>query len=112
MNNIEHFRQKIASILYTFKGILSYWRTKGEEEVNVIFGNSTDKGAGLFYPTNRKAVEDIPHNGLYVPGDDGGRSFEKISKKLKNFIKYQLQQWFASLPNYIKTYLPILKYES
>ena len=47
MNKIEHFRQKISPILYTFKGILGYWRTKGEEEVNVIFGNSTDEGAGL-----------------------------------------------------------------
>ena len=64
MNKIEHFRQKISPILYTFKGILGYWRSKGEEEVNVIFGNSTDEGAGLFHPTNRKAVESIPHNGL------------------------------------------------
>ena len=63
MNKIEHFRQKLSPILYTFKGILGYWRTKGEE-VNVIFGNSTDEGAGLFHPTNRKAVEGIPHNGL------------------------------------------------
>ena len=63
MNKIEHFRQKISPILYTFKGILGYWRTICEE-VNVIFGNSTDEGAGLFHPTNRKAVESIPHNGL------------------------------------------------
>jgi hypothetical protein len=75
MNKIEHFRQRISPMLYTFKGILGYWRTKGEEEVNVIFGNSTDEGAGLFHPTNRKAVEDIPHNGLYLPGDGTGRSF-------------------------------------
>ena len=39
-------------------------------------------------------------------------ALEKTSKKLKNFIKSQLQQWFASLPNYIKAYLPILNCES
>ena len=36
-------------------------------------------------------------------------AFEKTSKKLKNFIKCQLQQRFASMPNYIKPYLPIFK---
>ena len=39
-------------------------------------------------------------------------ALEKTSKKFKHFIKCQLQHWFASLPNYIKAYLPILSCES
>ena len=39
-------------------------------------------------------------------------ALEKSSKIFKKFIKCQLQQWFASLPNYIKVYLPILSCES
>ena len=34
------------------------------------------------------------------------------TEMIKKFIKCQLQQWFASLPNYIKVYLPILSCES
>ena len=40
------------------------------------------------------------------------KALEKTSKKSKNFIKSQLQQWFASLHNYVKAYLHILNCES
>lgn len=35
-----------------------------------------------------------------------------VGKKISKFIQRQLQQWIASLPNYIKAYLPISSCES
>lgn len=39
-------------------------------------------------------------------------ALEKTNKKLKKLIKSQLQHWFATLPGYIKAYLPSLGCES
>ncbi|QQK76293.1 transposase [Salicibibacter cibarius] len=38
--------------------------------------------------------------------------FNNSDKKMKTFIKSQLQQWIAGLPNYIKVYMPYLGCES
>ena len=37
---------------------------------------------------------------------------KKAAKKITTFIQTQLQQWIASLPSYIKAYLPNLSCES
>lgn len=37
---------------------------------------------------------------------------KNASKKITTLIHTQLQQWIASLPSYIKAYLPNLSYES
>lgn len=39
-------------------------------------------------------------------------ALEKSNKTFKRLIKSQLQQWFSSLPNYIRVYLPSLSCES
>jgi len=39
-------------------------------------------------------------------------ALEKTNKKFKKLIKSQLQHWFATLPSYIKAYLPNLGCES
>lgn len=39
-------------------------------------------------------------------------TFKESNKKIQTFIKKQLQQWIAGLPNYIKGYLPISVCES
>ena len=39
-------------------------------------------------------------------------ALKKTNKKLRKLINRQLQDWFASLPNYIKVYLPDLSCES
>ncbi|SFP58344.1 hypothetical protein SAMN05421839_13034, partial [Halolactibacillus halophilus] len=39
-------------------------------------------------------------------------TLKQTNNKIQNIIKSQLQQWFDTLPSYIKAYLPILGCES